>query len=244
MSTSPVLLIHILGGTVGLLSGAAAMIFRKGSRRHGVSGSVFVVSMIALTVTGTYMALAKHDPGTALGGALTFYMVTTAWMTARRKPGDKSILDWGALLVVLTVAAFEITYGLQAALSPRGLKYGYPAPLYLIFAGIALLAATGDIRILVRGGRSGTQRLARHLWRMCFALFVASASIFIARPHLFPVILRRTGVLVLLGFLPLLLMIFWLIRVRFKKRAVSPRVPKWEGAPALAKMSGAWPAGN
>lgn len=34
MSYSPMLTLHILGGTVGLLSGTAAMAFRKGSPRH------------------------------------------------------------------------------------------------------------------------------------------------------------------------------------------------------------------
>ena len=72
--------------------------------------------------------------------------------------------------------------------------------------------------MLVRGGISGTQRIARHLWRMCFALFVASASIFLARQQLFPTLLRKTGVLFFLTVLPLILMIFWLIRVSFANR--------------------------
>jgi hypothetical protein len=63
----------------------------------------------------------------------------------------------------------------------------------------------------------GTQRIARHLWRMCFALFIASASIFLARQQLFPALFRKTGALYLLSFLPIILMIFWLIRVRFAK---------------------------
>jgi hypothetical protein len=70
--------------------------------------------------------------------------------------------------------------------------------------------------MLVRGGIAGTQRIARHLWRMCFALFIAAASIFLARQQVFPALFRRTGVLFFLSFLPLMLMIFWLIRVRFK----------------------------
>jgi len=69
--------------------------------------------------------------------------------------------------------------------------------------------------MLVRHGISGTQRIARHLWRMCFALFMASASIFLARQQLFPALLRKTGVRFLLSILPLILMIFWLLRVRF-----------------------------
>jgi hypothetical protein len=72
--------------------------------------------------------------------------------------------------------------------------------------------------MLVRGGISGARRIARHLWRMCFAFFIAAASVFLARQQLFPALLRRTGVLVLLSFLPLLLMIFWLIRVWLKNR--------------------------
>jgi hypothetical protein len=69
--------------------------------------------------------------------------------------------------------------------------------------------------MLVRGGSSGAARIARHLWRMCFAFFIASASIFLARQQLFPAVLRRTGALILLSFLPLILMIFWLVRIRF-----------------------------
>ena len=83
-------------------------------------------------------------------------------------------------------------------------------------AGTVSSATASDIRLLVRGGISGTQRIARHLWRMCFAFFIAAGSIFLARQHLFPTILRKTGTLYLLTFMPLILMVFWLIRIRFK----------------------------
>lgn len=97
----------------------------------------------------------------------------------------------------------------------NGLKYGYSPGPYFFMGSVALLAATGDVRMLVRGGISGTERIARHLWRMCFARFIAAASIFLARQQIFPALLRKTGVLFLLSLLPLILMIFWLIRVRF-----------------------------
>jgi cadmium resistance protein CadD (predicted permease) len=67
--------------------------------------------------------------------------------------------------------------------------------------------------MLVRG-LSATQRLARHLWRMCFSLFIGSGSIFLARPHLFTRFLQETNILLLLGVLPLILLIFWIIRIR------------------------------
>jgi uncharacterized membrane protein len=218
VSFSPVLLFHICAGTLGLLSGAVAISFRKGSSRHRVSGNVFVVSMLSLSASGVYMALMKHQPGNVLGGVLTFYLVATAWRIARRRDGQTDGFDWGALLVVLAVEAVTLTFGLEAARSQTELKYGVAAGPYFFLGSVALIAAVGDVRMLVRGGVSGARRIARHLWRMCFGWFIASASIFLARPHLFPAFFRKTGLLYLLTFLPLMLMIFWLIRVLFKER--------------------------
>ena len=211
------LFLHIASGTTGILSGFAASFLRKGSRRHGLAGNVFVVSMLLLSSTGAYMALLKHEPGNVMGGALTFYMVATAWVSARREGAGTSIWDWGGLLAVLMLAAFELTYGTQAALSPTGMKAGYPPGPYFMLGTVAVLATVGDIRMLVRRGISGTQRVARHLWRMSFAFFVASSSLFLARQQYFPDFMRRTGALYLLSFFPLLLLTFWLVRVRFAK---------------------------
>ena len=227
MQYSPILVVHICSGTVGFLSGVVAVFLRKGSRRHGLAGNVFVISMLSLAASGVYMAFIKSQPGNILGGTVTFYLVATAWSTAKRRDtdGEIGIFDWGALLVVSALASVELTFGLEAAISPTGSKYGYPPWPYFFLGSVALIAATGDLRMIVRRGISGPQRIARHLWRMCFAFFIAASSIFLARQHLFPALLRKTGVLFLLSFFPLILMIFWLIRVRFTnafKRTASP----------------------
>ncbi len=109
------LLLHITAGTLGMLSGFVAVFLRKGSRQHGLAGKVFVVSMLSLAASGVYLAILKHQPGNILGGTFTFYLVATAWLTARRRDASTSIFDWGALLVVLGLAAVEMTYGLEAA---------------------------------------------------------------------------------------------------------------------------------
>src|ERR1700692_3069538 len=99
MSYSPVLLLHIVAGTLGMLSGFVTVFLRKGSRQHGVAGNVFVISMMSLGATGVYMATLKHQPGNILGGAFTFYLVATAWLTARRRDARTNLFNWGALLV-------------------------------------------------------------------------------------------------------------------------------------------------
>ena len=226
MRFSPILLFHICGGTLGVLSGTVAIFLRKGSHRHAIAGKVFAISMLGLGASGAYMAILKVEPGNILGGVFTCYLVATSWIAAKRKQVSTGIFDWGALLVISALTAVELTLGLEAVTSPTGMKYGYPPGPYFFIGSVALIAATGDVRMLVRKGISGTQRIARHLWRMCFAFFVAAASIFLARQHLFPAFMRKTGVLFLLSFFPLILMIFWLVRIRFTgtfKRTASPR---------------------
>jgi hypothetical protein len=215
MPYSPLLLFHIGGGIAGLLSGAVAMSFRKGSRPHRVAGNVFFVSMLGMSAAGAYLAFRESELNNVFGGLLTFYLVATSWVTARRRERGTGAFDLGALLVASTLGAFILTYGIEAATSPTGLKEGLPAGPYFFLGSVALISAAGDARMFLRGGISGTPRLVRHLWRMCFAWFIASGSLFLARPQIFPALMRTTHTLVLLGILPLLLMIFWLVRVRF-----------------------------
>jgi uncharacterized membrane protein len=224
MHYSPILILHICAGTLGFLSGAVAISLRKGSRRHALAGDVFVVTMLTMAASGAYMALMKSQMGNFLGGVFTFYLVATAWWTARRTEGKTDLADWIALACVSAVTIANLIFGIEAVRSATGMKAGYPAPIYFIGGGVALIAAIGDLRLLMGHGISGTQRIARHLWRMCYALFVASGSIFLARAHLFPVALRKTGILVLVSFMPLVVMIYWLVRVRvvpkFRKKTV------------------------
>ena len=213
MSYSPILLVHICGGVLGCVSGAAALSFRKGFRSHRLSGKVFVVTMLTMAAAGVYLALTKSKPGDVLGGTLTLYLVATGWATVRRSDADQRTFDRVALAVVLALLAVTATWGLEAARSPTGVKNGYPPGVYAFLGSIALLSVAGDVRMLVPGRISGAQRIARHLWRMCFALFIAAASIFLARQRIFPVVLGKTGVLTFLSVLPLILMLFWLVRV-------------------------------
>jgi len=49
MPLTPLLLVHICGAVVGLLSGYLAMLVRKGSGLHEAAGRVYVVSMLTMS---------------------------------------------------------------------------------------------------------------------------------------------------------------------------------------------------
>src|SRR6266568_2795574 len=126
----PLLVLHICAGILGLLSGAAAISFRKGSRQHVLAGNIFVVSMMGMSTAGACLALMKHQMNNVFGGVLAFYLVTTAWATARRRDGKTSSFDWGALLVALAVGTAIVSYGVQAAKTPTRSIGGVPAGMF------------------------------------------------------------------------------------------------------------------
>ncbi len=233
------LMLHICGAVVGLLSGFMAMVFRKGSGLHGAAGNVFFVSMLSMSSAGAYMAaFIKPNNGNIMGGVLTFYLVATAWVTARRRERTVGIFDWSALLIALAIGTAGVTWGVQAAVSPSGLKDGYPPFLYFIFGSIALLFAASDVRMIVRGGVFGAQRIARHLWRMCLALLFATLSFYPSRAHLFPKWLNQTNLLYVPHVLLVGAMLFALYRVSIRKRVRQGKViGVWQSDAIVRKVA-------
>jgi len=202
-----------------LVSGAIALSVRKGAKLHRKGGMIFVHAMMVVAITGTVMGLLISEMAAVIPGSLTFYLVLTSWLTVRRPVVLKfSLIDLGAMLLGLTVSIVSFSYGFTAD--------GQPTVLYIIFGAVALLATPGDIRVLTRG-IPGTQRIARHLWRMCFALFLASISLFIGQSQVFPEPLHNSGLLPIPVLLVLLLMFYWLARVLFTKwyRRVQQQFP-------------------
>jgi hypothetical protein len=207
-----VLIAHVSGGGLGLLSGATALLVPKGQRLHRIAGNVFFVSMLVASALGACVSPFLPQPawGNVAMGLFVFYLVATSWVTIRRKEGSVGSFEIGAFFVALSVAAFGVMLGLLGTRSATSSPGGF-----FFFATIVALAAAGDLRMILRGGVLGAQRIARHLWRMCFALLIGAISLFLGQPQLFPASVHKSGVLFVPEVAVLGALIFWLIRVRF-----------------------------
>lgn len=219
MTDSPfstvLLAIHSTAGILSLLGGAMAMANRKGSDRHRGWGSLFFISMITLTTTGTYMALfLRPIMGNVMGSAFPLYLTATAWLTVRREPGKVGRLEVAALSWGIIVVVAGVIFGRMALDHPRGSLDGFPATFYFIIAGLVSLGVAFDMRMIIRGGLAGTARTTRHLIRMCSALLVLTAAFFSGRATDFPVVVRDSGVLSIPIVIVLALFVYWLVRVR------------------------------
>ena len=226
MGVAPLLILHVAAGAAGLISGYVALAAAKGAPLHRTAGTVFVYTMLPMAVSATVMAAFMGvAPAINIPAALvTAYMVTTAWTTVRRPIGRGRQLEVGLMWLArgVGVACFLVA---AAIASGGGRRSGMAYPL-VIFGITALLGARGDRLMLRAGGFSGAARLRRHVWRMCFALFVAAGSFFLGQADEFPAAFRIGPLLAVPVLAVLAAMGYWLWRLRARPGAK----PRWEPA--------------
>ena len=219
-AATAVLYAHIGGGTLGMISGTVALFAPKGETLHRAAGNVFLVSMLTMAGVGAVVSPFIHERGSSIAGILTFYLVLSSWVTVRRKEGTIGRFETGGFLVASFVALSGYALAYMASQDPSGTLDGQPNQAFYVFAGVGTIAALSDLKVLLQRGITGAARLARHLWRMCTALTVATGSFFLGQQKMLPAFMQHSSFLFVPVFLPLLLMAFWLIYVRLRSKPV------------------------
>jgi uncharacterized membrane protein len=207
-----ILPVHILAGVLALVFGYVALFAAKGATLHRKSGMQFVFAMVTLSLTGALVAFLNTSSISVVAGLLTLYFVTTALLTVRCRFEESHWIDTAAMLFALAVALLGFKTGFDLS------KTGRPetAPMF-IFGGVGLLAAAGDMRTIRARGIQGPRRITRHLWCMCFAMWVAAASFFWGPPGRVPEVIRIPALLPIPVLVPVVAMLYWLWRVRIRK---------------------------
>ena len=205
------MMIHLTGGTLALASGAIAATAPKGGPIHAQAGSWFFASMVVLGVTAAILEPLRAVPGSPVGGVMVCYFVLTSWVAARRRDGITGRFEIVACASALTMAGLMFWGAVNGASTPAG-----TGPVFAL-ASISLLAGLLDLNAILRRKLTPVQRLSRHLWRMCFAFFIATGSFFLGQQDVLPAAVRGSAWLFVLAFAPFALMAFWLVRLRFAK---------------------------
>jgi hypothetical protein len=187
---------------------------------------LFVYAMLVMGISASTLSL-RNSPtdGNLMAGLMTAYFVGTALTTVRPPSPWTRRFNGAALTVVVGLALVAIVGGVKAfnstRVSPGGVPFRTIGVMSFVLATVMILAAAGDVRILRSGLPRGGPRLARHLWRMCFALFIAAGSFFSIRERVARILpepfttgpMRALPILLLFG-----AMFYWLWRVRDRRR--------------------------
>lgn len=228
VAVSCVFVLHILSGAAALVAGVFALCAGKGGRIHRLLGDAFVIAMVVMALSAGVLGAIR--PGQSVNifiASLTLYLVATAWLTAKRGAGGVGMPEWVALAVSLALCApfalimVQIATGMTIFATAFRIEGAILVAL-CVFSAIMATAAMGDLTLVLRGGITGTARITRHLWRMCFALALTFGSAFtngfarlLPGPYHVPPLFFVPQLLMLLALL------YWLVRVRF---------PGWAGS--------------
>jgi uncharacterized membrane protein len=203
--------IHIIAAVVALGVGYVALFSAKGAALHRRAGMLFVYAMVVMSLTAAYLAAITSVRSSLIAGLPTFYFVMTGMLTMRQAATPRWLHAGGAVVaLVVGVLAFGAARDMAALRRPEA------APL-MVFGVMALAGVAGDVRMLRRGGIEGKRRIKRHLWRMCFAMWVAAASFFWGPPNRVPELLRYPLIFPIPVLAPIAMMVYWLWRVRARK---------------------------
>jgi hypothetical protein len=216
------LIVHVVAGALGIVSGFLALAAVKGAPAHRRSGMLFVYAMMTMALMGSTIAVVRNVAPGANGpmGLLTAYLVITGLITVRPPSKMSRWLDSGLLALVSAVSVTLFTFAYQVIGSPTGKLYGMPVYPFLIFGAIALLAGLGDLRLIRAGGVHvirGAPRLTRHLWRMSTALLIAAFSFFLGQAKVIPKPIRILPLLMIPPLAVLAALMYWLWRVRVRR---------------------------
>lgn len=212
---------HIGGGALGLASGTVAIASPKGRGVHRAAGAVFLFSMLVTYAIGAGVApfLETGQRPNFVAGLMALYLLVTGWLAAKERVEIKAgAVQYLGLAFALGLVAMGATFAWMGSQSETGTVDGSPPQAFVLFMAAGTFAAIGELYVILRGAIRGVARTARHLWRMCFSMFIASGSLFFGQPQVFPQWFHDTTLPVWLGLAPIFAMLIWLVIVRIPRR--------------------------
>ena len=103
-----------------------------------LAGKVFVASMLIMAVGAAYLGIVKHQYSNVSGGTFTFYLIGTAWLTARRTDGETGRLDWVAVLIPLALGILTWLNGINVVRMGASAQDGVPVGMTFFMGSVRL----------------------------------------------------------------------------------------------------------
>lgn len=213
--------LHLLVGIFALFGGFAAMLLPKGGALHKFSGKIFFYTMLGLCISGIYLTFTRSLQFTFLLAIFSLYLLLTGWYAMARKGTIVNLFDKIGFYAISIIGVSTL---ILSALG-ENLNWYYPPsepsyPSYLIFVVFSGFLAYWDYQLLTAKKLFRSKLLIRHLWRMFFALFIATTIFFGGNSNILPAAFRTELILTLPIVTVLLFMLGWLIYFKCLKKHV------------------------
>lgn len=178
---SYLIIVHIAGGTAGLISGSIAASVKKGGKVHLLSGKLFFYGMLAASISALVISWLPNHHNLFLFavGGFTFYMTVTGYRIVflkrmvKHNPQPISWIDYSIALFNLVFSGFLLVLAVMAAL-----KGNMFALVPAVFGLVCLNFLRMDYALLTGKKQIRDVWMSNHISRMMGAM-IASYTAFL-----------------------------------------------------------------
>ena len=171
------LLIHIIAGSIGLISGTISIIRKKGDSKHRFIGKIFLYSMLTVGFSALILSIMHTSSFLFIVGIFTLYMVSTGQrylflrqLTLNQKP---KWIDWALTIFMLIFGIVFIVFGILNI--SKGENFGI---VFIVFGTIGLRMVSTDFKNYLRKTDVQNSWLLAHIQRMT-GTYIAALTAFL-----------------------------------------------------------------
>ena len=174
--------IHILAGTIALLSAIMAVLSEKGKKLHVLSGRTYFWCMVTIFLTAIPMSIITSNIFLFLIAFFSFYLAFAGIRFARNRKGIAATSDW--IAVGLMILSGVGMWTLAAILFMNNNSMYIPL---LVFGGFAIVLGYGDFKSHKNKTAIGKERIGKHLQNMIGGTIAVITAVLVVNVKIEPV---------------------------------------------------------
>jgi len=213
------LILHIIGGSVGLFTGTINLVCKKGVKNHKLIGKIFAYSMLTAGISSFVLSILHVNYFLFMIGVFTIYLVGTGYRYIYLKMLGRDqrpkILDWAITIGMLLVGLLFIGLGIRHLLAHN--NFGI---VFIVFGTLGLRSAKTDFDNYRGKLREKNYWLLAHLQRMTGGYIAAITAFLVVNAKYSPVVLPSVLVWLLPTVILTPLIISWTKKYKVKIKAV------------------------
>jgi uncharacterized membrane protein len=181
------LVVHVIAGSIALITGTINMVRKKGDKMHKNLGNYFFYSMIINSIAGMFMSFIHINIFLFIIGVFTIYLVVTGQRYLVLKDSTTNTvkkLDWIISYTMILFAIGFIIYGILLLLSSK-----FFGVVLLTFGLISTLMSLQDFKNYKGKSTLKNVGLITHIQRMIGAYIAAITAFLVVNNTFLPSVL-------------------------------------------------------
>ena len=169
--------IHILAGSVALVSAALALSTEKGKKFHVLIGKAYFWSMVIIFLTAIPMSIITGNVFLFLIAIFSFYLAFSGMRFAKNRTGVPTLVD---LIAVNFMLLSGIGMWILAIIF--FIDNDSQFITLIVFGFLALFLGYGDFQTFKNQTAIGKERIAKHLTNMMGATIAVVTAVLVVNP--------------------------------------------------------------